>query len=255
MSMFSVPDEMKPDAKQMEKIAKDMTALMPREFAAAANMMVHPLAGAAAMSALGLGVASHAFGLWIGALAGSMDATRRLFELDMPATGGAPRLEDGPAFTKLRKAPSDSARSAVETLKADAGVAGPDPVSVGTAASAAAVVEQTAQPVARMRETTPERESGPADAKISAPLMPEDFMKPAAIEKPKKPDDLKAISGIGPKLEQVLNGLGVWTFAQVAAWSPAEIAWVDDYLSFKGRIGRDDWIGQAVALSAGKAKR
>ena len=67
----------------------------------------------------------------------------------------------------------------------------------------------------------------------------------------------RQISGIGPKLEKVLNGLGVWTFAQIAGWSREEIAWVDDYLSFKGRIGRDDWIGQAVKLSgkAGGGKR
>ena len=72
---------------------------------------------------------------------------------------------------------------------------------------------------------------------------------------PKKADDLKAISGIGPKLEKVLNELGVWTYAQIAAWTREEIAWVDDYLSFKGRIGRDDWIGQAVKLSGKKTKR
>ena len=58
-----------------------------------------------------------------------------------------------------------------------------------------------------------------------------------------------------PKLEKVLNGLGVWTYAQIAAWTREEIAWVDDYLSFRGRIGRDDWIGQAVKLSGTKTKR
>ena len=81
--------------------------------------------------------------------------------------------------------------------------------------------------------------------------MPEDFHQPKAMEKPASPDDLKAISGIGPKLETVLNGLGVWTYEQIAGWSEAEIAWVDDYLAFKGRIGRDDWLGQAKALLAG----
>ena len=55
----------------------------------------------------------------------------------------------------------------------------------------------------------------------------------------------------------MLNGLGVWTYAQIAAWTKEEIAWVDDYLSFKGRIGRDDWIGQAVKLAGkqGRGKR
>ena len=52
----------------------------------------------------------------------------------------------------------------------------------------------------------------------------------------------------------MLNELGVWTYAQIAAWSGEEVAWVDDYLSFTGRIGRDDWIGQAATLAAAAAK-
>ena len=68
-------------------------------------------------------------------------------------------------------------------------------------------------------------------------------------------DDLKRISGVGPKLEQKLNGLGIYHFSQIAAWSPANIAWVDGFLSFKGRIERDDWIGQAGMYSAGTDDR
>ncbi len=86
--------------------------------------------------------------------------------------------------------------------------------------------------------------------------MPEDFRQPQAVDRPAMPADLKAISGIGPKLEKVLNGLGIWTFAQIAAWTPEEIAWVEDYLSLKGRIGRDEWTRQAAALMlAAKAKK
>uniref|UniRef100_UPI000B17A168 dipeptide ABC transporter ATP-binding protein n=1 Tax=Nitratireductor rhodophyticola TaxID=2854036 RepID=UPI000B17A168 len=75
--------------------------------------------------------------------------------------------------------------------------------------------------------------------------------KPARIRKPKKPDDLKLISGVGPKLEARLNDLGVYTFAQIAAWKKAERDWADDHLSFKGRIERDDWVKQAKALAKG----
>ena len=88
-------------------------------------------------------------------------------------------------------------------------------------------------------------------AKAAEPVMPEDFVKPKSMKKPEQPDDLKVISGIGPKLESVLNGLGVWTYAQIAKWTPEEVAWVDDYLQFKGRIERDGWIAQAGKL-AGK---
>ncbi len=66
---------------------------------------------------------------------------------------------------------------------------------------------------------------------------------------PGKGDDLKRIKGIGPKNEDQLNALGIHTFAQVAAWTPANVAWVEGYLSFPGRIEREDWIGQARALA------
>jgi len=70
-----------------------------------------------------------------------------------------------------------------------------------------------------------------------------------------KADDLKLISGVGPKLEGTLNKLGFWHFHQIASWKKADVAIVDDELSFKGRIERDDWIKQAKALAAGKAPR
>ena len=63
-------------------------------------------------------------------------------------------------------------------------------------------------------------------------------------------DDLKKISGVGPKLEALLNEIGFWHFDQIAAWGAAEIAWVDARLKFKGRIERDDWITQAATLAA-----
>jgi NADH-quinone oxidoreductase subunit E len=62
-------------------------------------------------------------------------------------------------------------------------------------------------------------------------------------------DDLKQINGVGPKLEGVLNELGLWHFDQIAKWKEAEIAWVDSRLKFKGRIVRDDWMAQAAALA------
>ena len=75
--------------------------------------------------------------------------------------------------------------------------------------------------------------------------------KPAVLlaTAPDQPDDLKRISGVGPKLEAVLNDLGVYQFAQVAKFTSDDIAWVDRHLgSFKGRIVRDDWVRQAKEL-------
>lgn len=78
--------------------------------------------------------------------------------------------------------------------------------------------------------------------------------KPAALTGPRggKADDLKLILGIGPKLEALCQKLGFYHFDQIAAWSPAEIAWVDENLEgFKGRVTRDRWVVQAGILAAG----
>jgi predicted flap endonuclease-1-like 5' DNA nuclease len=66
-----------------------------------------------------------------------------------------------------------------------------------------------------------------------------------------EPDDLKQISGIGPGIEKTLHELGVFHFRQIAAFTPANVAWVNRRLRFKGRIEREDWIGQARTLMAG----
>ncbi|MEM9062074.1 MAG: 50S ribosomal protein L21 [Pseudomonadota bacterium] len=66
------------------------------------------------------------------------------------------------------------------------------------------------------------------------------------LEEPQgEPDDLTKISGVGPGLSAKLNANGVFHFWQIVEWGPAEIAFMDDQLSFKGRIERDNWIGQA----------
>ena len=65
-------------------------------------------------------------------------------------------------------------------------------------------------------------------------------------------DDLKRIKGIGPVNESALNELGIYTFRQIAAWTPANIDWVEDFMSFPGRIEREDWIAQAKVLAEGE---
>ena len=69
---------------------------------------------------------------------------------------------------------------------------------------------------------------------------------------PENADDLTKIAGVGPKLKDLLNELGVYTFEQIAAWTPENVAWVDARLKFKGRIERDDWIGKAKEFAAEK---
>ena len=134
-----------------------------------------------------------------------------------------------------------------------------------------ASAKTTAKPAALMGATKPAAKAKPAAAKakptpkpaakvtakpaakpaIAAAASLDDKNRPATMKKPAKPDDLKMISGVGPKLEGTLNSLGIFTFAQVASWKKAEREWVDGYLNFKGRIDRDDWIKQAKALAKG----
>lgn len=119
--------------------------------------------------------------------------------------------------------------------------------------------KQTRTKVTVQVAATPKVESAPkaAAAKASAPKTPVAAKatkvddRPDGLDAPRsgKADDLKKISGVGPKLETVLNDLGIYHFDQIAAWKAAEIRWVDEYLRFKGRIKRDGWIAQAKALA------
>lgn len=106
-----------------------------------------------------------------------------------------------------------------------------------------------AKPVAA-KPTRP-RPAAKAAKPVPAPAAPK---KPRSLAAPRKSgaDDLKRIKGVGPKLEALLHRLGFFHFDQVAAWTAAELAWVDDNLDgFKGRASRDEWVAQAKELSKG----
>ncbi len=123
---------------------------------------------------------------------------------------------------------------------------------VGAAGKKAAVVaaESKAKP-----KSTKAAAKAPAKAKVSAQDTAKAVAekKPRTMKAPRKAgaDDLKLISGVGPKLEGVLNDLGFYHFDQIAKWTAAEVAWVDERLKFKGRIERDNWMDQASTLAAG----
>jgi len=251
-NLASKPDGTKSEMTSNQARSQEETPL-PHDMAGAVNLMAHPMAGAAAMGALGLGMASHVMGLWLGTVAGAAEATRRMVE-DMEATQAKPAAK---APAKLRVVATsdipDRSTAAVHTMLADAEIAVRETVDV-----VAHVMEDVAKDMlpkatknVDVKKAGPARKVAPkavaAETAVSAAAM----ARPAAIERPARPDDLKALSGVGPKLEQVLNGFGIWTYAQIAALSEAEIAWLDHELGFAGRIGRDDWLGQAGALAGG----
>ena len=119
-----------------------------------------------------------------------------------------------------------------------------------------------AKPVTNAPETDPALKT-PSDVKVSKAAEKaasveakqnfklDDANRPVSIERPEAVDDLKLISGVGPKIEETLHELGIFTFKQVASWKKAEREWVDGYLSFHGRIDREDWVKQAKALAKG----
>jgi predicted flap endonuclease-1-like 5' DNA nuclease len=74
--------------------------------------------------------------------------------------------------------------------------------------------------------------------------------KPELIDEAQEgaPDDLKLISGFGPKLEQKLNSIGIWHYSQIASWSQSNVDWVNAAISFRGRIERERWVPQARQL-------
>ncbi|MEP2919904.1 MAG: hypothetical protein ABJP06_04185 [Sulfitobacter sp.] len=103
----------------------------------------------------------------------------------------------------------------------------------------------------------------PAPAPVPAPAAPVAVVEdtaPVPAEKPEglsaprggTADELQLIHGVGPKMEGMLHDLGYYHFDQIANWTPAEVAWVDDNLEgFKGRVTRDKWQPQAKVLAKG----
>lgn len=62
-------------------------------------------------------------------------------------------------------------------------------------------------------------------------------------------DNLSEIKGIGPKLEEKLNEVGVYHFDQIANWSEENIKWLEENTVFAHRAKKDLWVRQAKTLA------
>ena len=103
------------------------------------------------------------------------------------------------------------------------------------------------------KKAAPKKAAAPKAAKAEAKADAATGSKPSNLlteARGGKADDLKKISGVGPKLEGLLHENGVFHFDQILGWGAEEIAYMDDKLSFKGRIERDDWVAQATQFAA-----
>ncbi|MEH0070908.1 polyhydroxyalkanoate depolymerase [Pannonibacter sp. Pt2-lr] len=92
--------------------------------------------------------------------------------------------------------------------------------------------------------TAAKAEPKAAAAAKSDPLAEILLAKPQGVA-----DNLKAITGVGPKLEKALNEAGIFHFWQIAGLTDAQIEALDDRLDFRGRMARDNWIEQARKLA------
>lgn len=183
------------------------------------------------------------------------DLTAESFEalLDTWENGGTPAT--GPQIDRVFAAPSGGMTSLTDPGLYDGSIPKQMRVDMGAEPQpdAQAEPEKPAKPAKSVAAEKP-KPAAPAAAKASSETSAglDDSSRPAALEAPDgKADDLKKIKGIGPKIEGILNSVGIYHYSQIAAWTADNKEWVDGYLKFKGRIDREDWINQAAALAEG----
>lgn len=112
-----------------------------------------------------------------------------------------------------------------------------------------AVKEEKAQPEAAA-ETAAEPEEAATEDESEGPTktVEIDFSGIGTASAEEK-DDLKKIKGIGKALETKLNSVGIYTYKQIASFTPEVEEQVTEAISFfPGRIERDEWVSQAKAL-------
>lgn len=75
--------------------------------------------------------------------------------------------------------------------------------------------------------------------------------KPPVLQAPRDgaPDDFTLIEDVSVLQQTTLYSIGVFHFDQIAAWTPANVAWVDQYLRLRGRIDEEEWVEQARTMS------
>ncbi|MEP4981881.1 50S ribosomal protein L21 [Ascidiaceihabitans sp.] len=122
-------------------------------------------------------------------------------------------------------------------------------VGAGSVGSVALAAIDAKSPAANKDQVKKPSKAAPAEKAEEKKAAP----KKAAPKKAAKGDgdDLSTISGVGPVIVKKLHAEGVTTFAQIAAWTDADVEAIEEKLSFKGRVGREEWIKQAKELAQG----
>jgi large subunit ribosomal protein L21 len=108
----------------------------------------------------------------------------------------------------------------------------------------APVSQGSPSPATSSKATSPAPEVAAASPAISVPAQ--------AVG---DSSNLSLISGIGSTTEKKLRAAGVQTWNDIAGWSEADVARLDEELTLRGRITREEWIAQARELLEGKPPR
>lgn len=101
---------------------------------------------------------------------------------------------------------------------------------------------ETRMPIAADEEPEPAPPPPPSD---------QPRRKPAMLSSPRNgaPDDLTLIEGVSAMQQSTLYSIGVFHFDQIAAWTPENVAWIDNYLRLRGRVDDEEWVEQAATLA------
>ncbi|MGC1505793.1 MAG: 50S ribosomal protein L21 [Sulfitobacter sp.] len=124
-------------------------------------------------------------------------------------------------------------------------------VSAAAVAAITGKVTDDATKPAKAKKAAAPKAAKKAEPKAEAPAEKPKKAAPKIAAAKSDGDDLSKISGVGPVIVGKLNAEGITTFAQIAAWTDADVEAIEEKLSFKGRVGREDWIAQAKDLAKG----
>ncbi|WP_165220314.1 5' DNA nuclease [Affinirhizobium pseudoryzae] len=229
----------------------------------------NPMEVMAAATAAGMALSTQFASAFFGMMQAAMEATAKPSVAAQPKAPEAPvqpivkaaepvKVEMVPAPV-VAKAAAPEAKPSVATKPAEkpvAKVAKPKPAAK-VAAVPAEKPAAKAEPVAKAKpKVGPKAEKPAKPVKAEKAAVAPVATQPVAVAAKPQPrkkaakaaDDLKKISGIGPKLAEMLGGMGVTRFAQIAAWTDKDVEHVDRELGLDGRIAKDNWIAQAKAL-------
>lgn len=140
-----------------------------------------------------------------------------------------------------------AAKKTVEASEAKAEAVA-DKTEGAVKAQAKAVEKATEAAKAPAAPEAPAKAAEAAEAAVEATTAA--MVEPMKLAAPEgTADDLTALNGVGPKLAEALNAQGIWHYKQIAGWTEANVAWVDENLpGVRGRASRNGWVGQATAL-------